>query len=413
MREKTLQHCARCGSCTVVCPVYEVTGRESLTARGRLHLLGTELAARPGNNFQDLFASCLLCGACEQACPREINIRQLVVEARSRFPALYGKHGVRKTAVRLALAQPRLLEGLARAGVQLKNMDLLPADSGLRLKLGLLERKKTWDKHPAPQSGRKGAGEGSVHYFSGCLARFFQPSVAAATGRLCRTLTGSDAHSPDAQVCCGLAAWSNGSIAEARRLARRNIAAFAEDNGPILTSCASCSSFLQSYPDLFADDPEWHARAASFCNRVTEFSSFFLPLTIGRTLRPGSPLNLYYHEPCHLRFDEKNRRASLQLIANISAVTRLDSPETQHCCGQGGLFHIGYPELSGKIFSRIHAALPSAGSGMVVTTCSGCLLQWQAGLALRNSPFAARHLAVFLADCLESESDANTGSINP
>jgi glycolate oxidase iron-sulfur subunit len=91
LSEEQMQQCAKCGSCTVVCPVYRVTGRESLAARGKLHLLGTELAGRPSAAFEDLFAQCLLCGACEDVCPRELPIRGLIVEARSRFSSLYGR----------------------------------------------------------------------------------------------------------------------------------------------------------------------------------------------------------------------------------------------------------------------------------------------------------------------------------
>ncbi len=39
---KTVQapaSCAKCGACVPVCPLYKLAGRESLTARGKLHLL--------------------------------------------------------------------------------------------------------------------------------------------------------------------------------------------------------------------------------------------------------------------------------------------------------------------------------------------------------------------------------------
>lgn len=384
--------------------MYEVTGRESLTARGKLHLLGTKLADDPSTNYQDLFARCLLCGACENACPRNINIRELVVEARSRFPSMYGQHGLQKSAVRMVLSRPKLLEGLVRAGIKLKNLSLLPADSGLRLKLGLLEQeKKQRAAAPAKQLPVPADGKQDVLYFTGCLARYLQPSVAGATGQIYQALTGSRLSLPDTQVCCGLAAWSSGGIMEARRLAKKNIAAFAETAGPVLTSCASCSSFLKTYPDLFTDDPKWQDKAVSFCNRVREFSSFFLPALQGRNIKSEAQVSLYYHEPCHLRYDEQHGQASHRLIDRISAVTRLDTPDRQHCCGQGGLFHVGYPELSEKIFSRAYASLQSVESGVIVTTCSGCLMQWQSGLAFRNSPVAAQHLAVFLAGCLDKD----------
>jgi len=300
----------------------------------------------------------------------------------------------------MTLSRPKLLQGLVKAGIGLQNLSLLPANSGLRLKLGLLEQGIIVRQEPAPPARHSTAGEQTVSYFTGCLARYLQPSVAEATKRLYRDLGGNSLQVPATQVCCGLAAWSAGSINEARNLARKNIAAFGETKGPILASCASCSSFLSSYPDLFADDPAWHARAVSFCARVREFSSFFLQSSKGRTFKAGKQTRIYYHEPCHLRFDRKNREATYRLIDRISGLVRLDTPEGQHCCGQGGLFHIGYPELAEEIFSRACVALNAAEPALVITTCSGCLLQWQAETAIRSMPVKARHLAVFLADCL-------------
>lgn len=402
MNKKVLQHCAKCGSCTVVCPVYRVTGRESLTARGKLHLLGTPLAGNPSRNYQDIFASCLLCGACENACPGNIRIRDHIVEARAGFPALYGKNSLTRSAVRTALAHPKLLEGLVKAGVKVKNLSILPAKSGLRLKLGLLEPKMKEDReYYRRQSGIFSDNQEGVAYFPGCLARYLQPGVAESTNRLHTLLAGRSLHAPETQVCCGLAARSSGSIEEARRLARKNIAAFEATTGPILTSCASCSSFLQTYPELLADDTDWQARAVSFSARVKEFSSYFMPAMQERNPGMQNRVGVYYHEPCHLRFDARNRQATLQLLDQITNVDRLDSPEKHYCCGQGGLFHICCPELSDQIFSRAYNALPLADSVLVITTCSGCLMQWQAGLAMRKSAGAAKHLADFLLDCLE------------
>jgi len=381
--------------------VYAVTGRESLTARGKLHLLTTELAADPSANYQDLFARCLLCGACEQACLRNMPVRKMVVEARSRFSYFYGQYALQKTAARAALSRPRLLEGLVKAGVVFNNLSLLPAESGLRLKLGLLEKgRRKGVETFSERSPDLGQDKRNITYFTGCLARYFQPSVAEATGQIYHKLTGNTLCIPGAQVCCGLAAWASGRQEEARSLAKKNIAAFAETTGPILTSCASCSSYLSSYPDMFADDPEWHGKACSFSNRVQEFSNFFLDKAEGGQLESKSSIKLYYHEPCHLRFDPENREAPHQLINRILNITRVDTQDGSRCCGQGGLFHVGYPELSEKIFARLYASFQEAEPDVVVTTCSGCLMQWQAGLACRNSPADAVHLAVFMAGCL-------------
>ena len=41
--------------------MFRITGREPVTARGKLHLLSTPLAEEPSGHFQDVFAQCLLC----------------------------------------------------------------------------------------------------------------------------------------------------------------------------------------------------------------------------------------------------------------------------------------------------------------------------------------------------------------
>ena len=57
----------------MVCPVFRADGREVLTARGKMHLLTTELVEKPSAVFEDRFSRCLLCGACEQVCPVTIE----------------------------------------------------------------------------------------------------------------------------------------------------------------------------------------------------------------------------------------------------------------------------------------------------------------------------------------------------
>jgi len=394
--------CVRCGSCTVVCPVFRVTGRESVTARGRMHLMGTELAGQPSANYQDLFSQCLLCGACEDICPRNLPILALVIKARSHFPTFYGRHGIRKAAAWMALARPGLLEGLVQAGIGLNRLDILPKDSGLRLKLGLVDdRSKTerdnsnlsrWpdQRRPVP----------AVSYFAGCLARYLQPSVASATEHLFYALTGGRLDQAAGQVCCGLAAVSAGKEEEARRLAEKNISAFAGSTGPILTSCASCSSHLKTYPDLFTDDPAWHTRALAFSERVREFSSFFLEKAASHKFLSKAAARLFYHDPCHLRFTRDGREAPRKLIDLIGNIERLESEDGPRCCGQGGLFHLAYPDLSDQIFTTACRSALTTNPDIVVSTCSGCLMQWQVGLAARHSEIRVRHLAHFLVDCL-------------
>jgi glycolate oxidase iron-sulfur subunit len=361
-----------------------------------MHLLASELAAAPSARFREIFARCLLCGACEQVCSRNLPITELVIRARSRFPELYGPHPLQKKAVRTALAHPVLLKHLVRAGLTLRRLGRLPPGSGLRLKLGLLEQEHSLsDSSPVaqPGSGRE------IHYFSGCLARYVLPSIARATAALARA-SGFDLHLIAAQGCCGLAAQAAGRPEEARELAWRNIRAFAGTGGPILTSCASCSSHLRRYGELFAGDPEREEAARAFAGRVHEFSAFFVEQA-SLSFASATVQTVFYHDPCHLRCTRAGREAPRQLLDRVAHLKRVEPVDGPRCCGQGGLFHIGYPHLGARIFKGcLDAALAGSPPDLVTTTCTGCLLQWRAGVQERGLRVRVAHLAVLLAERL-------------
>ncbi len=398
-REHPEQGCVKCGACTVVCPVFRVEPRESLTARGKMHLLSLPLARQPSGHFEDIFSRCLLCGACETVCSRHLPITELVTRARSDFSLFYGSHGLQKVAARKALSSSGLLQGLVRAGISLKRINALPAHSGLRIKLGLLEEPRALSvgQSTPPETD----SENTIRYFSGCLARHLQPSVGRAVLRLAHA-GDLQVWSPETQCCCGLAASSAGKAEEARRLAWQNIKSFADGRGPILTSCASCSSHLAAYPELFADDPEKQELARAFSSRVVEFSAFFLNHLQDHPFMSESQKykRVFYHDPCHLRFTSAGREAPRKLIDRIGNVERVEAADGPQCCGQGGLFHVGYPELSRKIFQRCVDGALVRSPDLVTTTCSGCLMQWQTGAVENNLPVRIRHLALVLADCL-------------
>lgn len=396
--------CVKCGACTTVCPVYQVTGRESLTARGKHHLLASLAAAERSAVFADIFSKCLLCGACQEVCAQDLKTVDRIVEARSALPQLAGQSLLKYIAGK-ALEHPGLLPGLAATGRTLNKAlaGLLPEESGLRLRLAAFDL----DIRPVANGYIKSAGTGkspAVNYFVGCVANHLLPEIGRASEKLLSRLHGSAPAVPGQQTCCGLAALAAGNIDEARELARKNIAAFAGSALPVFTSCASCYAQLMTYPELLAEDAEWRGRAVEFAGRLLEFSTFAAaalekqPALIRRA--PAGRQRVLYHDPCHLRYRHKIISAPRRLLGLLPELELAELPGGPRCCGQGGLFNLAHPELSRRIRGQLLADFAASGAELAVTSCSGCLLQWRQGLAEQGLGGRVRHLAVLLAEYL-------------
>ena len=161
-----------------------------------------------------------------------------------------------------------------------------------------------------------------------------------------------------------------------------------------------------TYEELFADDPEWRQRARLFSARLVEFSSFFnknLPgeLKFISTKESATEQKVFYHDPCHLRFQLKIIREPRKLLQLFKGVKLQELSGGPQCCGQGGLFQVAHPELALQVRDRLLEDFSSLAVDTVVTGCSGCLLQWQIGLAAKHKKIQAEHLAVFIARLLQ------------
>ncbi|MEK6202000.1 MAG: (Fe-S)-binding protein [Desulfobulbaceae bacterium] len=395
-----MNSCAKCGACSVVCPVYRVTGREAHTARGKIHL--AHLPELPGKGvvFEDIFSKCLLCGACSAVCPRGIDVCREVESARAAFPAVYGAHGYEKYLARKALAHPEILAPLrllGRAGAEFLSRHL-PQESGLRLRLALFQQDVGKMPVQANVTSAVLRQKEALTYFPGCAARFLFPEIATSCHALAATL-GTGLHVPDGLSCCGLAALSAGDRREAQNCARKNIAALEQSSGPILLSCASCYVHLLKYADLFADDEPWRIKAEAIGARLVELSSFLdaqlVPACAGR-LAGKKKVRVYYHDPCHLRHGLEGQRIIKEprrVLARIPGLELLELPGGPECCGQGGLFHIGAPEISALIRDRLALKVLALGPDVITSTCSGCLMQWRVAVERAGSKVRVQHLA--------------------
>ena len=227
-----------------------------------------------------------------------------------------------------------------------------------------------------------------------CLGDALFPDVGVATVRLLRRL-GVGVDFPHAQTCCGQPHFNSGFRDDARQLARHTIQAF--DTGrPVVTPSGSCAAMVKlEYPELFHDDPAWHARAADLAGRTHELSDFLVNVLKVEDVGARFEGKVTYHMACHLRglglLTEPER-----LLRRVRGLEQVPLERADECCGFGGSFSVRYPGISGAMVSDKARFIEQTGVEAVVATDAGCLMNIAGCLRRRGSRVRALHLAEVL-----------------
>ena len=174
--------CAKCGACATVCPVFQISGKESHTARGKLHLLETLGLEKSSSVFIDIFSACLLCGACSAVCSRQIDISKELIVARNSFASLTGPRAYEKYLARKLLDSPERLAGLRLLAKTCGKVlgDKLPLGSGLRLRLALFQDDAC--SINSEVHSRKTVSAGTpLAWLPGCSTRYLFPDILSTS----------------------------------------------------------------------------------------------------------------------------------------------------------------------------------------------------------------------------------------
>jgi glycolate oxidase iron-sulfur subunit len=376
--------CVRCGACMAVCPLYRLTGREVAAARGKLNLwrLVQEGRLTSGPVLRELLEFCLLCGACTEKCAVGLAVPDLVKAARA--GAAEGASAVRPSWLlpRLAWQAPHLIPAAAAFAPLLNRLKAwVGRDSSLAYRLWPtlgsalaqfpnLSRAPFRQQVPAVLPGR---GRGRVALFVGCGLEALFPQAGLAFLRMCEKM-GIEVVIPPEQGCCGLLAESAGEAGLSRAQARALVHTFGElQVDAVVTACASCSYRLKRLGRVLAGEPE-EARARRLAARVREAAEFLAGLAgFQPRPRPGTP-RVAYHDPCHLRRGQGIWEEPRHLLTLALGEPPREAASVE-CCGLGGMFGVTHPHLSRELGAARMAALAAGGAEMVVTSCSGCLVQ--------------------------------------
>ena len=145
--------------------------------------------------------------------------------------------------------------------------------------------------------GDRGPAHGSkVGLFVTCLADLIRPRTAFAALTLLRRASCA-VEAPASQTCCGQPAFNAGDRGDARNIAQNVIAAF-EKFDYVVAPSGSCMGMIRHYPELFADDPGWRARAGSRAAKGHELTSFLVDVLGFRPQGVALEARATYHDSC-------------------------------------------------------------------------------------------------------------------
>ncbi|MGZ8626955.1 MAG: (Fe-S)-binding protein [Actinomycetota bacterium] len=389
-----LSSCVACGLCLPHCPTYRLTGEESASPRGRIAAMRAvdEGRAEVGSTFSSFMDLCLSCRACEDVCPSHVPFGRMMEHARVQTEPLRRRRAraVRWFGLDVALPRKKLLwlaaalQPIGRAFLPRRVRALVPTSSGL------------WRRLPRTTEP-VGTAKGTVALLSGCVQDRWFRGVNRATIRVLAR-NGWRVVVPRAQSCCGALSAHHGHLDTARRLAERNLRAFA-DADVVIVNAAGCGAHLMDVGHLLGTE-EAHA----FSAKVRDVMAFLHEQGVEAPSGGAGLGRVAYHDACHALRAQKIREQPRAVLRAIPGVEVVDLPGGDLCCGAAGLYNVLQPAMSSELRSRKADAVVGTGVRTVASANPGCTMQLTAGLRERGEHVDVLHPVELLDRAYEGSS---------
>lgn len=396
-----LYQCVHCGLCLDQCPTYRVLHIESESPRGRIHLVRAAAEGRiePNERFGSHLNLCLMCRACETACPSGVKYGRIAEAARELLgpPGSPLARAIQKFAFTQLLPSPQMLRTIARllrfyqkSGVQRLVRALLPA----RLKemeAMLPPIPDHFFKPSADLLPAIGERRACVAMLGGCVMSLLFADINEATVQVLRR-NGCDVLIPKAQGCCGALNIHNGETMMAKVMARRNIDTFLDAGvDAVIVNAAGCGAAMKEYGHLLRNDPAYAEKAERFGWLVKDASEFLVGLgligPLGRI-----EMTVTYQDPCHLAHGQKIRAQPRALLAAIPGLRLVEMEGSDRCCGSAGIYNLTQPEMSQELLKEKMISIAATSAEAAVAPNPGCMLQLGYGAKRYGPKLTVLHL---------------------
>lgn len=421
--EDKFSECVHCGMCLEACPTYQETGLEHHSPRGRVYLIKAAAEGKLELNtfFKEPIDTCLVCRACETACPSGVQVGALIEETRGQLyhatPAKGSGRLIQNLFLRQIFPKPKRMHllgtmtrfyqksGIQRGARKLKILRILPTH--------LQEMEAALPKiNTPPLLGRGGefypafgTSRASVAMITGCVMDVVYSDVNEATLNVLRK-NGCDVWIPKSQKCCGALHLHAGDREQAKELAKHNIDVFLSNEiDAVIINAAGCGSTLKEYDELLKNDAQYKESSHLFVKKTKDVSEFLVDLGV---IPPTASLDMSvtYHDACHLAHAQGIRQAPRQILEMIPGLQLQVMPDSDRCCGSAGIYNMTQPEMASQLLDRKLDDIPS-GCDAVAMGNPGCMMQLQVGVVKYNRSEQIVHTIQLLNWAYEKE--ASTG----
>jgi len=393
--------CVHCGLCLPYCPTYRELGTEMDSPRGRIYLMRSVADGRLSltEDVVEHLDLCLVCRACETACPSGVHFGELMEHAREMVEEEYKRPFIYRFLKNIFLGKvipsPRLLSvafGLFYLYQRLGLRGLVRRSRLLKILPGGLDKLEGFmPTLPSPSMKRSlsevtpavGERRYRVGFLSGCIMNQIFTQVNLSTVRVL-SRNGCEVVTPKEQRCCGALHAHSGMRREAASLAQGLIDAFEEAGvETIVVNSAGCGSAMKEYALLLESDPQYGEAARRFSAKVKDISEFLAEIPLknpeGRMER-----KVVYHDACHLAHAQGVRKPPRDILSSIPGIKLVPLKDSDRCCGSAGIYNLSQPEMAGRLLEDKVSNISSSGAEIVATGNPGCILQIASGIKRRG-----------------------------
>ncbi|MFX1484202.1 MAG: (Fe-S)-binding protein [Promethearchaeota archaeon] len=362
------EKCVRCGSCLRFCPLFDATGEEQYSPRGKAYLLQVmdqiEDDKELAKEFRRLLFECTMCGRCEEQCSSGVDLLRIWHEQRAK-------------AIETAPEEFEYLEPLKDALANVKNIYGLAAEDRAIYWLDELE-----DEIPGLEDRIYEKGKTAENMvFLGCLMSF-RASQIDVLRSLFKTLEKLEVDylvMGAEENCCGHPLYLMGDDKGAAKLREHNKTVIeAAKAKRVITCCPGCLIQLREHHDLGSVETLHHTQ--------------FFDRLLKQTPKYNQREKFSYHDPCELHRILKIKTEPRSLINKMGIEFR---EMDLSCCGGGGLLRMTDPNLS-DIIIQLRAARERVKDTTVITACPSCREQ------LLGQELNTKDIVELLSDALES-----------